>query len=218
MQSNRAYLKFPENPRTKHRQISLKRPTHYYVGLFSFFSGFLHPKFGAVKYSVTVMTSGSNYDNFIVNNFQLVKIIMVNNVPNWQPASENYAPVKIAILAPRWLQEALSILLLSEESFALVANTRNEEVLFSLPVSQMPDIIIIDADRHLNKAVEQITRIKTKFRSANYLMLVDQTNQNSPLTEAGADVGDIKRLTPTHHPGDHQEVAEKRRIEGRRKK
>ena len=80
------------------------------------------------------MTSGSNYDNFIVNHFQLVKTIMVNNVPSWQPASENYTPVKLAILAPRWLQEALGILLLSEDSFMLVANTQNEDVLFSLSI------------------------------------------------------------------------------------
>jgi len=142
---------------------------------------------------------------------------MVDNAPNWQPASETNAPVKIAILAPRWLQEALNILLLSEESFSLVANTRSEEVLFSLPVSQMPDIIIIDADRHLNKAVEQITRIKTKFRSANYLMLVDQANQNNPLTEAGVDEVILKGTPPPIILETIKEVAEKRRIKAEEK-
>jgi DNA-binding NarL/FixJ family response regulator len=137
---------------------------------------------------------------------------MVNNVPSWQPASENYSPVKIAILAPRWLQEALSILLLSEDSFMLVANTQNEGVLFSLPLSQLPDIIVIDADRRLNKAVEQITRIKTKLHSANYLVLVDQTSQYSPLTEAGADVVILKGSPPSNILETIRQVAEKRRI------
>jgi hypothetical protein len=50
----------------------------------------------------------------------------------------------------------------------LAANTQNEDVLFSLPLSQSPDIIVIDADRRLNKAVEQIARIKKKLYSANY--------------------------------------------------
>ena len=163
------------------------------------------------------MTGGSNYDNFIVDYFQLVKIAMVNNVPSWQSASENYSPVKIAILAPRWLQEALSVLLLSEESFMLVANTRSEDVLFSLPVSQLPDIIVIDADRRLNKAVEQITRVKTKLHLANYLMLVDQTNQYSPLTEAGADAVILKGSPPSNILESIKQVAEIRRIKAEEK-
>jgi DNA-binding NarL/FixJ family response regulator len=142
---------------------------------------------------------------------------MVNNVPEWQPVSENYAPIKIAILAPRWLQEALSILLRSEDSFMLAANTQNEDVLFSLPLSQSPDIIVIDADRRLNKAVEQIARIKTKLDSANYLMLVDQTNQYGPLTEAGADVVILKGSPPSAILEIIKQVAEKRRIEAKGK-
>jgi DNA-binding NarL/FixJ family response regulator len=163
------------------------------------------------------MTSNPNYDNFIVNHFQLVKIVMVNNLPSWQPVSENYSPVKIAILAPRWLQEALSILLLSEDSFLLVANTRNEDVLFSLPIPQLPDIIVIDADRRLNKAVEQITRVKTKLNSANYLMLVDQTSQYSPLTEAGADAVILKGSPPSNILEIIRQIAEKRGIEAKEK-
>jgi DNA-binding NarL/FixJ family response regulator len=142
---------------------------------------------------------------------------MVNNVPSWQPVSENYFPVKIAILAPRWLQEALSILLLSEDSFLLVANTRNEDVLFSLPIPQLPDIIVIDADRRLNKAVEQITRVKTKLSSANYLMLVDQTSQYSPLTEAGADALILKGSPPSNILEIIKQVADKRRINAEEK-
>jgi DNA-binding NarL/FixJ family response regulator len=158
------------------------------------------------------MTSSSNYDNFIVKYCLFLKTAMVNNLPSWQPVSENYSPVKIAILAPRWLQEALSILLLSEDSFLLVANTRSEDVLFSLPIPQLPDIIVIDADRRLNKAVEQITRVKTKLNSANYLMLVDQTSQYSPLTEAGADALILKGSPPSIILEIIKQVADKRRI------
>jgi DNA-binding NarL/FixJ family response regulator len=142
---------------------------------------------------------------------------MVKNLPSWQPVSENYTPVKIAILAPRWLQEALSILLLSEDSFTLVANTRNEDVLFSLPAPQLPDIIVIDADRRLNKAVEQITRVKKKLNSANYLMLVDQTSQYIPLTEAGADAVILKGSPPSTILEIIRQIAEKRRIEAKGK-
>jgi DNA-binding NarL/FixJ family response regulator len=163
------------------------------------------------------MTSSSNYDNFIGEYYQFIKIAMVNNLPSWQPVSENYSPVKIAILAPRWLQEALSILLLSEDSFLLVANTRSEDVLFSLPIPQLPDIIVIDADRRLNKAVEQITRVKTKIHSASYLMLVDQTNQYSPLTEAGADAMILKGSPPSNILEIIKQVAEKRRIKAEEK-
>jgi len=163
------------------------------------------------------MTRASNYDNFIVDYYQLVKTAMINSDLNLQPVSENYSLVKIAILAPRWLQEALSTLLLSEESFMLVANTRSEDVLFSLPVSQLPDIIVIDADRHLNKAVEQITRVKKILHSANYLMLVDQTNQYSPLTEAGADAMILKGSPPSNILEIIKQIAEKRRIKAEEK-
>jgi DNA-binding NarL/FixJ family response regulator len=163
------------------------------------------------------MTGGSKYDNFIVDLYQLVKTAMVNNVPSSQRVSENYAAVKIAILAPRWLQEALNILLLSEDSFMLVANTRNEDVLFSLPVPQSPDIIVIDADRRLNKAVEQVTRIKAKLLSANYILLVDQTSQYSPLTEAGADAVILKGSPPSTILEMIKQVAEKRRIQAKEK-
>ena len=142
---------------------------------------------------------------------------MVNDTPSWQSALENNFPIKIAILAPRWLQEALSILLLSEDSFMLVANTRNEGVLFSLPVPQLPDIIVIDADRRLNKAVEQITRVKEKLNSANYLMLVDQTSQYGPLTEAGADSVILKGSPPSNILETIRRIAEKRQIEAQEK-
>jgi DNA-binding NarL/FixJ family response regulator len=138
---------------------------------------------------------------------------MINNIPSWQSASENYTPVKLAILAPRWLQEALGILLLSEDTFTLVANTQNEDALFLLSSSQMPDIILIDTNRRLNKAVEQITRIKAKIQSANYVMLVDQTSQNRPLTEAGADAVILKGSPPSSILEMIKQVAEKRRIE-----
>ena len=81
----------------------------------------------------------------------------------------------------------------------------------------MPDIIVIDADRRLNKAVEQITRIKAKLHSANYLMLVDQTSQYSPLTEAGADVVILKGSPPSNILEIIKQIAEKRRIEAKEK-
>jgi DNA-binding NarL/FixJ family response regulator len=142
---------------------------------------------------------------------------MDNNVPSLEPASENYSLVKIAILAPRWLQEALSILLLSEDSFMLVASTRNEEVLFSLPASQLPDIIVIDADRRLSKAMEQIIRVKTKLNSTNYLMLVDQTNQYSSLIESGADAVILKGSPPSTILEIIKQIAENRRIKAEEK-
>lgn len=138
---------------------------------------------------------------------------MVNHIPSWQPASENYTPVKLAILAPRWLQEALGILLLSDDSFTLVANTQNEDMLFSLSLSQMPDIILIDTDRRLKKAVDQITRIKAKIQSANYVMLVDKTSQYSPLIQAGADAVILKGSPPSSILEMIKQVAEKRRNE-----
>ncbi len=87
----------------------------------------------------------------------------------WQFASANDHPVKIAILAPRWLQDALSVLLSSEDSLMLVATARDVDELVSQLPHLSPDIVIIDADRHLNKAVEQITRIKTKLPFCNLL-------------------------------------------------
>lgn len=138
---------------------------------------------------------------------------MINNISSWQPASDNDPPVRIAILAPGWLQEALSILLLSENSFMLAAATQNEEELFSLSLSQAPDIIVIDADRRLNKAVGQITRIKKKLHSATCLILVEQTNQNHPLTEAGADAVILKGSPPSHILELIKQFAEKREIQ-----
>ena len=99
----------------------------------------------------------------------------------------------------------------------LVANTRNEDVLFSLPVSQLPDIIVVDADRRLNKALEQITRVKEKLNSANYLMLVDQTRQYGPLTESGADSVILKGSPPSNYLETIRRIAEKRRIEAQEK-
>ena len=99
----------------------------------------------------------------------------------------------------------------------LVANTRNEDVLFSLPVPQSPDIIVIDADRRLNKAVEQVTRIKAKLLSANYILLVDQTSQYNPLIEAGADAVILKGSPPSTILEMIKQVAEKRRIQAKEK-
>lgn len=138
---------------------------------------------------------------------------MINDAPTMQSASANYSPVKIAVLAPRWLQEALSILLLSEDSLMLVTNAQTEDELFAQSLSQIPDIIVIDADFRLNKALEQITRIKTKLQSANCIMLVDQANQDRPLTEAGADAVILKGSPPSYLLEIIKQIAEKRWIE-----
>ena len=96
-------------------------------------------------------------------------------------------PAIVAAVVPDWLQAALAVLLRAEPDVRLIACTANVQTLLLLALEQTPDLVLLDADSHDERAGDQVRRIKTAWPDARCLILVNGPRQEAKAREAGAD-------------------------------
>ncbi len=102
----------------------------------------------------------------------------------------------VAIVAPVWLQNALMVLLHAEPDLKLVACTATVQVLLSLDLEQSPDLVILEANEQLERAEEQLRRIKTAWPTSGCVALIEERRQSALIRAAGADEILLKGATP----------------------
>jgi DNA-binding NarL/FixJ family response regulator len=105
---------------------------------------------------------------------------------------------KVVIIAPAWLEEALSVLILSVSSLELVASAPVINEAFANPLASEPDLVLINGMRELELACDQISRVKSFWPCAHIIILADHIRQREDLRAAGADQVLIKGISPQY--------------------
>ena len=96
-------------------------------------------------------------------------------------------PMTIAAVVPVWLQDALAVLLKSEQDVRLVACTATVQTLLLLSLEQAPDLVLLKTDEHDQRATDQVRQIKAIWPASRCLVLVEHNRQGGLLRAAGAD-------------------------------
>ena len=107
-----------------------------------------------------------------------------------------YASASMALVAPMWLQDALQVLLEGTSGVALVATATDVDSLTMLEMESDPDFVLLDADRDSASAVSQVKQIKSTWRKAECVALVDNTGQMPLLKEVGVSLTLLKGASP----------------------
>lgn len=102
----------------------------------------------------------------------------------------------VAIVAPIWLQNALIVLLHSAPDLKLVACTATVQVLLALDLEQIPEIILLEADKRSERVQEQISRLKATWPASKVIAVLEHSSQETPARLAGADEVLLKGTRP----------------------
>ena len=105
-------------------------------------------------------------------------------------------PITVAAVVPIWLQDALAVLLKSEEEIKLVACTATVQTLLLLALERTPSLVILAADERDEQAANQVRQIKAVWPASRCLVLVEQNRQRSLMRSAGADEVLLKGIPP----------------------
>ena len=105
-------------------------------------------------------------------------------------------PITVAAVVPVWLQDALAVLLKSEQDIKLVACTATVQTLLLLSLEQAPALVILEADERDERATDQVRRIKAVWPASRCLVLVEHSRQHSLVRKAGADEVLLKGVLP----------------------
>jgi DNA-binding NarL/FixJ family response regulator len=105
-------------------------------------------------------------------------------------------PITVAAVVPVWLQDALAVLLKSEEDIKLVACTATVQTLLLLALERTPSLVILVADERDEQAAHQVRQIKAVWPASRCLVLVEQNRQRSLMRSAGADEVLLKGVLP----------------------
>jgi DNA-binding NarL/FixJ family response regulator len=93
----------------------------------------------------------------------------------------------IAAVVPVWLQDALAVLLKSEQDVRLVACTATVQTLLLLSLEQAPDLVLLKTDEHDQRATDQVRQIKAVWPASQCLALVEHNGQGGLVRAVGAD-------------------------------
>jgi DNA-binding NarL/FixJ family response regulator len=96
-------------------------------------------------------------------------------------------PTTIAAVVPVWLQDALAVLLKSDQSVRLVACTATIQTMLLLSLGRSPDVVLLDAAEQDEKASSQVRQIKTVWPDSRCIVLVEHGGQQSLMQASGAD-------------------------------
>ncbi len=92
----------------------------------------------------------------------------------------------VAIVAPIWLQNALLVYLHSAPELKLVACTATVPILLALDLQQIPDLIILEADKKSENAQNQVKRLKISWPASHIIALIQHSSQAALVQAAGA--------------------------------
>ncbi len=96
-------------------------------------------------------------------------------------------PTNIAAIVPVWLQDALAVLLKSDQSIRLVACTATIQTMLLLSLDRAPDLVLLDVDERDEQASDQVRQIRAVWPDARCITLIDRGGQQSVMQAAGAD-------------------------------
>lgn len=102
----------------------------------------------------------------------------------------------IALVAPKWLQEALQVLFDGTSGVLLIASATDVDSLIMQEMDAAPDFVLLDADRDNSVAVSEVDRIMQAWPKTECVALVDNTGQIQLLKEAGASLTLLKGASP----------------------
>jgi DNA-binding NarL/FixJ family response regulator len=105
---------------------------------------------------------------------------------------------KVVIIAPAWLEEALSVLIQSVTNLELIASAPAINEALANPLAAEPDLVLINGQRELELACDQVSRAKSTWPSAHIIILADHVRQREDLRAAGADQVLIKGISPQY--------------------
>ena len=105
-------------------------------------------------------------------------------------------PTTIAAVVPVWLQDALAVLLKSDQLVRLGACTATIQTMLLLSLDRSPDVVLLDADEQDEKASSQVKQIKTVWPDSRCIVLVEQGGQQNLMQASGADEVLLKGVTP----------------------
>ena len=102
----------------------------------------------------------------------------------------------IAVVAPRWLQDALEVLLDGTSDMQLVASATDIDSLILLDLDRTPEFVLLDAGLGDREAVEQVHQIVATWPGTDCIVLVDRSIQMTAVKEAGASLALLKGSSP----------------------
>jgi DNA-binding NarL/FixJ family response regulator len=105
-------------------------------------------------------------------------------------------PITIAAVVPVWLQDALAVLLKSEQNLKLIACTATVQTLLLLSLEQTPALVILEADERDERATDQVRQLRAVWPASRCLVLVEHNRQHTLMRAAGADEVLLKGLLP----------------------
>jgi DNA-binding NarL/FixJ family response regulator len=96
-------------------------------------------------------------------------------------------PLTVVAVVPVWLQDALAVLLRSEQDVKLIACTATVQTLLLLSLAQVPDLAILQVVQQDEQACDQIRQIKAIWPASRCLVMVEHRRQRSSMRAVGAD-------------------------------
>lgn len=110
--------------------------------------------------------------------------------------SQGARPTTIAAIVPVWLQDALAVLLKSDQSVRLVACTATIQTMLLLSLERLPDVVLLDVDERDEQASDQVRQIRAVWPESRCIALVAHGGQRSLVQTAGADEVLLKGTPP----------------------
>ncbi len=104
--------------------------------------------------------------------------------------------ITVAAVVPVWLQDALAVLLKSEQDVKLIACTATVQTLLLLSLDQVPDLTIFQVVEPDEKACDQIRQIKAVWPASRCLVMVEHSSQQGSIRAAGADEVVLRGIPP----------------------
>lgn len=105
-------------------------------------------------------------------------------------------PTTIAAIVPVWLQDALAVLLKSDQAVRLVACTTTMQTMLLLSLDRSPDVVVLDVDDRDEQASHQVRQIRAVWPDSGCIALVARGSQQSLVQAAGADEVLLKGSPP----------------------
>lgn len=96
-------------------------------------------------------------------------------------------PTTVAAIVPVWLQDALAVLLKSDQSVSLIACTATIQTMLLLSLDQSPNVVVLDVDDRNEQASDQVRQIRAVWPDSGCIALVARGGQQSLMQAAGAE-------------------------------
>ena len=107
---------------------------------------------------------------------------------------DSLTTLTVGVVAPAWFQEPLAVLVYAIPSTRLWAYGSSVEDLLSLPIGEVPDLVLLYAsDVH---AASQVRQVKAGWPTARCVALIRERRQQPAVLEAGADLVLLQGVAP----------------------